>query len=117
MAFIGMEWIVAIVAIVLFLFGAKKIPEFAKGLGKASGEFRRGRMMVEKEMRAMESEMTHEPQHGSDTFDDDGTDLTSRDETISPIQAAARELGIDTEGRSEPELKELIKARVTGEAS
>ncbi len=117
MAFIGMEWIVAIVAIVLFLFGAKKIPEFAKGLGKASGEFRRGKLMVEKEMLSMEKEMAHEARYGTDASDGYDPDPDARVEASSPIRDAARELGIETQGRSEAELKELIKARVTGEAS
>ena len=51
MAFTGMEWIVVIVAVILFLFGAKKIPELARSLGKASGEFNRGKYLVQKEMR------------------------------------------------------------------
>tara|TARA_B110000116_G_C16753115_1_gene544390 strand:+ start:53 stop:229 length:177 start_codon:yes stop_codon:yes gene_type:complete len=35
----GWEWIIIVLA-VLILFGAKKIPEFAKGLGKGIKEFK-----------------------------------------------------------------------------
>ncbi|HVL52026.1 MAG TPA: twin-arginine translocase TatA/TatE family subunit [Actinomycetota bacterium] len=31
-----------ILAVVMVLFGAKKLPEFARSLGKAKGEFRKG---------------------------------------------------------------------------
>jgi sec-independent protein translocase protein TatA len=34
LAFLGWPEIVAILAVVLLLFGAKKLPELAKGLGK-----------------------------------------------------------------------------------
>ena len=37
----GTEWIV-IGAVVLLLFGAKKLPKLARSLGKSSREFKRG---------------------------------------------------------------------------
>jgi len=37
----GPEWIIILV-IVLLLFGAKKLPELAKSVGKASREFKKG---------------------------------------------------------------------------
>ena len=47
----GMEWIIIIVAAIILLFGAKKVPEFARSLGKARAEFDRGKKMVEREIR------------------------------------------------------------------
>lgn len=47
----GMEWIIIIVAAIIQLFGAKKVPEFARSLGKAKAEFERGKKMVEREIR------------------------------------------------------------------
>ncbi len=38
---IGAEWLVVLGVIVL-LFGAKKLPELARSLGKSSSEFKRG---------------------------------------------------------------------------
>jgi len=38
---IGPEWIVVLIVIVL-LFGAKKLPELARSLGKSSSEFKKG---------------------------------------------------------------------------
>jgi len=50
----GIEWIVLLVVVaVLFLFGPKKIPEFARGLGRALGEFKRGKVEVEQEIERM----------------------------------------------------------------
>ena len=42
----GWEWIIIVLAI-LVLFGAKKIPEFAKGLGKGVKEFKKAKDDIE----------------------------------------------------------------------
>jgi TatA/E family protein of Tat protein translocase len=39
---VGPEWIVVGVIAVAVLFGAKKIPEMARSVGRAQGEFKRG---------------------------------------------------------------------------
>lgn len=38
----GWEWVIIVLA-VLVLFGAKKIPEFARGLGKGVKEFKKAK--------------------------------------------------------------------------
>ena len=43
------DWIV-ILLIVLLLFGAKKLPELARGIGKSMGEFKRAREDFESEI-------------------------------------------------------------------
>ncbi len=47
----GAEWIWIIVIIVVFLFGAKKIPQLAKTFGKAKGEYEKGRIEGDKELK------------------------------------------------------------------
>jgi len=66
MAFAGMEWIIVLIVIViLFLGGGKKIPEFAQSLGRARGEFERGRMEVERDMALdREKSGSHGSGHG-----------------------------------------------------
>ncbi|MGC8645783.1 MAG: Sec-independent protein translocase subunit TatA/TatB [Thermoplasmata archaeon] len=44
------DWIIFIVVVLVILGGSKKIPELAKALGRAMGEFRKGRLEVEKEI-------------------------------------------------------------------
>lgn len=39
---IGAPELLLIAGVVVLLFGAKKLPEFARSLGKAKGEFKRG---------------------------------------------------------------------------
>lgn len=47
----GSEWIIVVVIAVVLIFGAKKIPELAKTFGKARGEFERGKLEGEKELK------------------------------------------------------------------
>jgi len=47
----GAWQIVLIVAVVLILFGAKKIPEFAKGLGQGIKEFKKATREVHDEIQ------------------------------------------------------------------
>ncbi|MEX2641519.1 MAG: twin-arginine translocase TatA/TatE family subunit [Balneolales bacterium] len=45
----GLEWLV-IVLVVLLLFGAKKIPELARGMGQGINEFRKASSEIRKEI-------------------------------------------------------------------
>lgn len=47
----GQEWVFIIIIAVVFIFGAKKIPELAKTFGKAKGEFEKGKIEGEKELK------------------------------------------------------------------
>ena len=48
---LGAGEIILILLVVLILFGAKKIPELAKGLGKGMSEFKKGLKDVEDEIK------------------------------------------------------------------
>ena len=45
----GFWQVLIIVALIAILFGARKIPELARSLGKAKGEFKKGLVEGEKE--------------------------------------------------------------------
>ena len=47
---IGFPELLVILMIVLLLFGAKRLPEIAKGLGKSMQEFKKGMKEVEKDL-------------------------------------------------------------------
>ena len=49
----GYEWVWIIVIVGVLLFGAKKIPELARTLGKSRGEFEKGKMEGDKELNAL----------------------------------------------------------------
>lgn len=48
---LGTTEILVILFIILLLFGAKKLPELAKGLGKSMNEFKKASAEVEKEFQ------------------------------------------------------------------
>ncbi len=53
------DWIILIVVVLLVLGGSKKIPEIARAMGRSMGEFKKGRMEVEKEINeAIKTEPT-----------------------------------------------------------
>ena len=47
----GQEWIFVIIIVAVLIFGAKKIPELAKTFGKAKGEFEKGKIEGEKDLK------------------------------------------------------------------
>ena len=48
---LGAGEIILIVLVILLLFGAKKIPELARGIGKGMSEFKKGLKDVEDEIK------------------------------------------------------------------
>ena len=53
---LGAGEIILIVLVILLLFGAKKIPELARGIGKGMGEFKKGLKDVQDEIKAAEND-------------------------------------------------------------
>ena len=53
---LGAGEIILIVLVILLLFGAKKIPELAKGLGKGMSEFKKGLKEVETDIKNTDKE-------------------------------------------------------------
>jgi len=55
------DWlIIAVVAGILF-YGSSKIPQLARSLGRSVGEFKKGRIEVEREIRAEQSAPASDP--------------------------------------------------------
>ena len=57
LAFLGGHEMLLILLVVLLLFGAKKLPELARGLGKSSGEFQRAREEFEGEIEKAKNDI------------------------------------------------------------
>ena len=55
----GYEWIV-IVLVVVLLFGGRKIPELAKGLGKGIREFKNASKELKDEVKETDTETSEE---------------------------------------------------------
>ncbi|MGQ9806212.1 MAG: Sec-independent protein translocase subunit TatA/TatB [Chlorobiales bacterium] len=53
---LGFQELIIIFIIILLLFGAKKLPELARGLGKGINEFKRAQQGLEEEIKNVTSE-------------------------------------------------------------
>lgn len=53
---IGMPEMIMIFIVILLLFGAKKLPELARGIGKSMGEFKKAKEEFEHEITRSENE-------------------------------------------------------------
>ncbi len=58
MGFVGGQELVIILIIVILLFGAKKIPELASGLGKGLKEFKKASSEAEKEIEDLSGKIS-----------------------------------------------------------
>jgi sec-independent protein translocase protein TatA len=54
---LGGQELIWIFIIVLLLFGAKKLPELARGVGKSMGEFKKAREEFEREITRSEEDL------------------------------------------------------------
>ena len=60
LAFLGPQETIVIALLLLLLFGAKKLPELARGMGKSMGEFKKAREEFEEEVAKGEDEAREE---------------------------------------------------------
>jgi len=89
----GWEWIViGLVAIVIILWGPAKIPEFARALGRAKGEFDKA------------------TQEFSDAATETAQGTTHSDEDV--LFETAKRLGIVTEGKTRTQISAEISEKV-----
>jgi sec-independent protein translocase protein TatA len=68
--FISGPEIFVIVLVVLVLFGAKKLPEIAKGLGKGMREFRKATEDIKKEINDSSSDFMDDVKDMKNTLND-----------------------------------------------
>ncbi|MCS7143478.1 MAG: twin-arginine translocase TatA/TatE family subunit [Archaeoglobaceae archaeon] len=93
--FIGTQEIILIILVVLLLFGASKIPELARSLGRGVAEFKKAQRQAEIELKELEKDMK-----------------MSKDEKRKKLEKIAKDLGIEPEGKSEEELLEEINKAI-----
>jgi sec-independent protein translocase protein TatA len=90
----GWEWIIiGVVAIVIIMWGPSKIPELAKALGKAKGEFDK----ASKDFQEAASTTANGPK------------IRSNDEFLLET---ARNLGIATDGKTRKQISAEISEKV-----
>lgn len=66
---LGGQEMIVIFLIVLLLFGAKKLPELARGVGKSMGEFKKAREDFEREITRTEDEVRVKEAAGKEAHD------------------------------------------------
>ncbi len=49
------DWLIIAVVVAILFYGSSKIPQLAHSLGRAMGEFKKGRAEVDREMKAEQS--------------------------------------------------------------
>lgn len=67
MGSIGMPEILLIFLVVLLVFGAKRIPEIARGMGKGIREFKDATSDIKRELTVEESYRANPPRQGTTT--------------------------------------------------
>jgi sec-independent protein translocase protein TatA len=71
MTVIGPEIIILIIVVGVLIFGVKKIPQLAKTFGKAKGEFEKGKIEVDKELKDFKDEIDNAAKNETDNVSKD----------------------------------------------
>jgi sec-independent protein translocase protein TatA len=89
--------IMLVLLVAVILFGSSKIPELARSLGKATGEFKKAQQETEVELRDIEKSSREQK---------------PLNEKSSKIKQMASDLGIPIEGRSDEQLLDEIQKKM-----
>lgn len=92
-----LEWLIVVVAVLLLFGSSRKIPEFARNLGRASGEFKRGQVELENQIRKAVNA---------------SASPTSSSQGPIDYQEVAKSMGIEAENKDEDQLKKEISERL-----
>ena len=104
-------WII-ILAVVVFLFGAGKIPQFAKSLGQARKEFDQ----ASKEIKNPSPEPAYaQPTVASQTTKNSASAQGNTNPgTVDPLLLAAQKEGIDTQGKTKDQIATELAWKLKG---
>ncbi len=91
---LGTQDLIVILLAALVLFGPSKLPEMARSLGKATGEFKRAQIESEHELKQL------------------NTPLNDRDTKDTKIRDLAIEMGIDVENKTSEQLIEELRLKI-----
>jgi sec-independent protein translocase protein TatA len=106
----GWEWlIIGVVAIVIIMWGPAKIPEFARSLGRAKGEFSKATKEFTDAANATVSAPTPAAPVAPAPQTAQTSTLKSKDEVLLET---AKNLGIETQGKTREQLAEEIKIKI-----
>ena len=98
----GFEWIFIVVIVVVLIFGAKKIPDLARGFGKATSEFEKARIEAKRELRELKNA-------GTSSSTSTTTNAAANREKLESI---ADTLGIDYTNKDDDQLRLAIETEI-----
>ena len=87
--------LILVFLMIILLFGAKKLPELARAIGRSLAEFKHAQKEVENTLKEFESTLK-EP-------------LSDEPVEHSKVSAMAADLGIEVEGKTDDELLDEIR--------
>ena len=92
------EWLIVGVVILVLFGSAKKIPDFARNLGRATGEFKKGQAEIQEEIRKTMS----------------GEAIKTEDPKIKDEQTInlAKSMGIQTDNRTIGDIKKELAEKL-----
>ena len=91
MGLIGLPEMILILIVAIIFFGPDKIPELARSLGKATGEFKKAQLETEREIKKVGEPM---------------------DEKDTKIHNLAIEMGLDVQNKTSEQLVEEIRLKI-----
>jgi len=113
---IGPTEIGIIILIVILLFGASKVPQLARSFGQAMGEFKKARKEAEINYKKFEESVTGSEEEIPKEKAKVKAAAETKGEEVN-IKEVAAYMGIDTEGKTEEELKEEVQAKLEASKS
>jgi sec-independent protein translocase protein TatA len=97
MGMLGSQEILLIFVAIILLFGASRLPDLARSMGRSLGEFKRGQQEIESELHSAR----------------DGGIAVSNDIALTRVQRMAMNLGIDMTGKTEEQLLAEIDKKIS----
>ena len=98
----GFEWIFIVIIVVVVIFGAKKIPDLARGFGKATSEFEKARIEAKRELHELKNA-------GTSSSSSSTTNAAASREKLESI---ADTLGIDYTNKDDDQLRLAIETEI-----
>ncbi|MEE8358166.1 MAG: twin-arginine translocase TatA/TatE family subunit [Candidatus Hydrothermarchaeales archaeon] len=105
---LGGPEVIIIIAVGLLLFGPKKLPELARAVGRAVGEYQKAVKEFEHEVDAVRKETLDE---GKQSGPARATGMRKKTGPSPQLLKIAKNLGIDTAGKTESQLLAEINRR------
>ena len=97
----GFEWIFIVIIVVVLIFGAKKIPDLARGFGKATSEFEKARIEAKRELRELKNAGTSS-----------SSTTTNAAANREKLESIADTLGIDYTDKDDDQLRLAIETEI-----